>query len=178
MVEQPTLSRPYAKAIFEIAKDEGRIKQWNETLHLLDALSHQPEVKQLLKNPGIDKTDIAMLLVEVLDGKLDQEGKNLVQLLVANHRFELTFEITRQFEKLCTEEDGKVEANVISTMPLTGKELEAVKKALHAYFGREVILKTREDPSLMGGMVIRAGDLVIDGSIRGRLAQLAQAMSL
>jgi F-type H+-transporting ATPase subunit delta len=100
-----------------------------------------------------------------------------VRLLVENRRLGLLPEIIAQFESLRAEAEARIEATVVTPFPLAATQMKTINESLRRKFGREVNLTTETDKSLLGGIVIRAGDLVIDGSIRGRLAELATHLS-
>jgi len=172
MADATTVAIPYARAIFEIARDAGKLDQWSDNLALLAQIASHPDMAAVLGNPAITREDVAALVIDIADGALGGKGINLVKVLAENGRIGVLPEIARQFEEMKTEAENKIEAEVVSAMPLTAQQRAAIEAGLKRRFGKEVTLTEKEDASLMGGAVIRAGDLVIDGSVKGKLAKL------
>ncbi len=117
------------------------------------------------------------LFLGVCSERITDEGANFVRLLVENRRLDLLPEIRAQYDALQAEAEARVTAVVVSAFPLEAAQLKALEQGLKRRLGREVSLSAQVDPQLLGGAVIRAGDLVIDGSVRGRLADLAAHIS-
>lgn len=177
MAEMQTLARPYAEAVFELARARNQLKQWSEMLAFITAVAADERMRQIADDPRVDRTRFLNLFLGVCEQRVDEPGANFIRLLVDNRRLALLPEIVTQYESLRAEAEARVEATVISAFPLEAAQLETVGAALRRKLGREVNLKTEVDKTLMGGIVIRAGDLVIDGSVRGRLADLAANLS-
>lgn len=173
MAEMQTLARPYAEAVFELARARNQLKQWSEMLAFITAVAADERMRQIADDPRVDRAKFLNLVLGVCEQRVDEPGANFIRLLVDNRRLALLPEIVTQYESLRAEAEARVEATVISAFPLEAAQLETVGAALRRKLGREVNLKTEVDKTLMGGIVIRAGDLVIDGSVRGRLAELA-----
>ncbi len=172
-VEQTTIARPYAQALFAHARDHERLGEWSESLGFLAAIMREPEMTALTTNPKVGKDMLSTILREVASDYLDQEGLNLLQLLVDNGRLSLLPTIAQLFEQLKREAEGSVDVHLTSAYVIQPAEERMLAEALKVRFGKEVRITSEKDPDLIGGMCIRAGDLVIDGSIRGRLRQLA-----
>lgn len=174
MSQALTLARPYARAAFNAAKDEGRIKAWSDALGFAARVAADPQAQAVLKHPQLTSAKAASLLA--VDGA-DASFGRFVEMLADNRRLELMPEIAGLFEQLRAEADRVVKARVTSATALSDAELVAIRDGLKRRFGREVELETAIDESLIGGALIDAGDVVIDGSVRGKLARLQSALA-
>lgn len=174
MSQALTLARPYARAAFNAAKDEGRVTAWSQALAFAARVAADPQVQALLKHPQLNAQQAVGLLV--MDAS-DATFSRFVRLLADNRRLELLPEIAGLFEQLRAEAERVVKARVRSATTLGDADLAAIRDGLRRRFGREVELETELDPSLIGGAVIDAGDVVIDGSIRGKLERLQSALA-
>jgi F-type H+-transporting ATPase subunit delta len=174
MSQALTLARPYARAAFSLAQDGGSSASWSQALGLAARIAADPQVAALLGNPKLTHADAVTLLS--MDGAEARFG-DFLALLADNRRLPLLPEIAGLFEELRAEADRIVKAKVTSATELPAAELETIRIALRKRFGREVELETAVDASLIGGAVIDAGDVVIDGSLRGKLSRLQTALS-
>lgn len=177
MAEKQTLARPYAEAVFELAKGRNALKPWSEMLAFIAAVAADEGMQRLANDPRVDRAQFREMFLQVCGQNVNDEGANLARLLIENRRLNLLPEIRAQYESLKAEAEARVEATVTSAFPLEPAQINTLSEALKRKLGREVNLTTAIDKTLMGGIVIRAGDLVIDGSVRGRLADLAAHMS-
>lgn len=177
MAELATIARPYAGAVFNIAKREKALDQWSGMLGVLSATTAQPRVVQLLAAPDMPASAKAYKLAEVCGTELDDRGKKLLQALALNDRLALIGEIQTQFEVLRAQEEQSLDVEVISAFELSDAEENRIRDALAKRFEKEVTLESRVDASLLGGAIIRAGDTVIDGSARGKLNKLTEALT-
>ena len=177
MSELTTAARPYAKAVFEMAQEAGTLNEWSAQLAAMSAVVAAEGSASLLSHPRISKEQKLEVFSEVAGKALDEKGQNLLKTLAENDRFALLPEMASIFEKLKADAEGNVEAELISAQEMTDDQQQAIAAALRKRFGKEVKLVTRIDPSLMGGAIIRAGDLVIDGSIQSRLKDMKAALS-
>ena len=177
MSELTTAARPYARAVFEMADKAGKLTEWSDTLGFMGAIASNDDVKKLLATPKMAKQSGADAFVKLCDGKLDDGAKNLVTLLAENDRLSLLPEIGVLYKTLKDEAEGSIEALVTSAKKLTKAEEDAISGALKKRLGRDVKLKVSVDESLLGGAIIRAGDLVIDGTLKGRLNKMTSAMA-
>jgi F-type H+-transporting ATPase subunit delta len=177
MAEMQTLARPYAEAVFELARARNGLENWSGMLALITAVAADANMTRLARDPRVERARFLALFLGVCDKRLDEAGANFVHLLVDNHRLDLLPEIVTQFEALRAEAEARVEATVVSAFALEGAQLRHIGEALARRLGREVNLTAQVDKALVGGIVIRAGDLVIDGSVRGRLQELAAQLS-
>ncbi len=177
MSELTTAARPYARAVFEMAKESKTLADWSESLSFMGAMAGNTEVTALLETPKMAKKAGADAFIQLCDDKLDDKAQNLVKTLAENGRIKLFPEISVLFEVLKDEAEGSVEAIVTSAKKLTKAEEKSIEAALKKRLGREVKLKVSIDKALLGGAIIKAGDLVIDGSIQGRLKKMTVAMA-
>lgn len=174
MSQALTLARPYARAAFAIAKDAGTLSAWSEALAFAARVAADPQVAALLGNPRLTQVDAATLLAPENAG---ETFGNFLGLLFDNRRLPLLPEIAGLFDELRFEAERVVKAKVTSAATLPADELDTIKAALKRRFGRDVEIETAVDASLIGGAVIDAGDVVIDGSVRGKLERLQTALS-
>lgn len=174
MSQALTLARPYARAAFAIAKESGALPAWSDALAFAARVAADPQVAALLGNPKLTQADAATLLAA--DGAGEAFG-NFLGLLFDNRRLALLPEISVMYDALRFEAERVVKAKVTSAAALPAAELETIKAALRKRFGREVEVESAIDEALIGGAVIDAGDVVIDGSLRGKLGRLQSALS-
>ncbi|MDH3672216.1 MAG: F0F1 ATP synthase subunit delta [Gammaproteobacteria bacterium] len=177
MAETRTLARPYAEAIFSLASERKELQQWATMLGLLADVGADERISALVGDPRISKEHVTGLLVDICGNQLTADGKNLARLLVENERFHLIADIATQFEQLKADAEGTLEVEAISAFELDDAQMKSISQAMQKKLGREVKLVTKLDKSLIGGVVIRAGDLVIDGSVTGRLRELAAQLN-
>lgn len=173
-----TVARPYAEAVFERARVSGRLEAWSQMLDLLAAAMREPALAALVANPRLTPQQLTELMLDLGGDALDAECRNFVKVLVENDRLAVLPEIAALYEERKREAEGLVKVQVTSAFPLAAGQAEQLASALRAKLGREVEITTLEDPSLIGGVRIRAGDMVIDGSVQGRLQQLANELGI
>jgi F-type H+-transporting ATPase subunit delta len=173
-----TIARPYAEAVFARADETDKLDLWSEMLELLSAVVLDPRMAGAAANPLFDREDLANLMLEIGGGRLTDEGANLVKLLIHNSRLTLLPEIARLFDELKAEKDRMLKVHVISAFALKPAQEKQLAESLKKKLGREVSITSEKDPELIGGVHIRAGDMVIDGSVRGRLQQLANELGI
>lgn len=176
MIEKLTQARPYAKAIFNVAKSTGRFTEWGHTLKILAEISAHSEVQRILRDSTMTEESIAKLFLDIFPGSLNEEEKNLLQLLAHKRRLSLLPEIANAFDKFCEEAEKILPVSLQSVTPLTENQKQAFSKVLAKQFGKKIELDNQINPELLGGFWIKAGDIVIDGSILGRLEQLKTSM--
>ena len=174
MSQALTLARPYARAAFALARDGGRYAEWSNALGFAARVAADPQVALLLGHPKLSQSDAVTLLSP--DGADEAFGRFLA-LLADNRRLPLLPEIAGLYEDLRNEAERVVKARVTSATALPAAELETIRSALKKRFGREVEVESAVDASLIGGAVIDAGDVVIDGSLKGKLGRLQSALA-
>jgi len=176
MAELATLARPYANAVFDIAKKDGELDRWSRMLALLAAVAGHERMQTLLAAPDVEEVQKAHQLADICGDELNDRGKRFVQVLAGNKRLPLLPEIQNQFETLRAEEQATLDVEVTSAFALSEAELDSLKSALGKRFEKDIVMSSAVDAGLIGGAVIRAGDTVIDGSVRGKLAKLAETI--
>jgi F-type H+-transporting ATPase subunit delta len=174
MSQALTLARPYARAAFGLARDAGAFAPWSDALGFAARVGVDPQAAALLGHPALGRDDAVALLAA--DGA-PQAFRDFLALLADNRRLPLLPEIAGLYEELRAEAEHVVKAKVTSASALPAAELDGIKAALRKRFGREVEVETAVDESLIGGAVIAAGDTVIDGSLRGKLARLQASLA-
>jgi len=169
-----TLARPYARAVFALADAHGRLPLWSSWLGFAAAAASDARVAAVLGDPKVP----APTLVELLaPDAADAEFRRFLAVLADNRRLPVLPEIAGLYEALRAERERLVKATVTSAVVLDAAQIEQITRSLRQRFGREVALTTALDPALIGGAVIDAGDIVIDGSLRTKLARLGAALA-
>ena len=175
MAELATLARPYAKAAFDLARSSDRLERWSRMLALLSAAAQTAEAKALIGTPALPSEAKAHRLIDIVDD-LDDSGRRFVLVLADNKRLELLPEIAEQFEARKAEAEQVLDVEIAAAVGLSDTQKTDYAEALERRFSQQVNVSVAVDPSLVGGAVIRAGDTVIDGSVRGRLTRLVEAL--
>ncbi|MBB1072981.1 F0F1 ATP synthase subunit delta [Rhodoferax sp. 4810] len=170
-----TIARPYAEAVFAIAHEQDALQRWSDALTMLSAVLSDPQISVHIGDPNVPRQRLCDLIVTSAAARVDlaPELVNLVQLLGEYDRLMLLPDIARLFEQQKNAEQGLRHVVVRTPYPLSAEDQETLATALRTRFGAQVTLSIEEDPTLIGGLEIRTDDVVIDGSIRGRLQQLA-----
>jgi F-type H+-transporting ATPase subunit delta len=175
MTQSLTLARPYARAAFALAQEQGRLAPWTQLLGFSAAAVAQPEMAVVLGHPRLTADQLVELLLPL--GEVDPAYRQFLSVLAANRRMALLPEIAALYAQHRADAERVVKATVTSAQALDAIEVEALRISLRKRFGRDVELATAIDPALIGGAVIDAGDVVIDGSIRTKLARLGAALA-
>jgi len=176
MADFSTTAHPYAKAVFELARESGSYQAWSESLQAIATLLGDEKVAALTSNPALTRTDLASALAQALSGKVPNEAVSLVRLLVENGRLKAVAAIAEQYEILRAEAERRVEVEITSAAPVEPAQQDKLAAAVKQKLARDVVISWKTDPALIGGAVIRAGDLVIDGSVTGELERLKTAV--
>jgi F-type H+-transporting ATPase subunit delta len=177
MSELTTAARPYARAAFDVANKHGAQQEWTDMLAFISTVAHDPTMTALLDSPGLSQTQSAEMFIAVCEDKIDQRVKNFIKLLAENDRIKLLPEIAALYEHYRAEAEGSIDAEVISASETSDAQLTKIAASLKTRLGKEVRLTSRVDPTLIGGAIIRAGDMVIDGSLSGRLSKLSTTLT-
>ncbi|MHA7816478.1 MAG: F0F1 ATP synthase subunit delta [Pseudohaliea sp.] len=177
MAEPTTLARPYARAAFEYASEKGELDRWQEQLAVAAGVSVDPRVRALLDDPSLTASEQGERFLALLGDSASEPLRNYLELMAANRRLLLLPQVLQQFEALKAERERVIEVEVISAFDLPEDVSERIAAALGKRLQREVLVSRATDASLLGGVLIRAGDTVIDGSVRGRLSRLADALT-
>ena len=173
MAERATIARPYAKAAFEYARDTGAFAEWSKGLKTAAEIVADARLAALTKSPQWSQADLVSIISDVAGTALNPAMQNFVRVLAENHRLLLLPEISAHYEEFRSDVENTVDVDVISAIALTGAQQDKLAAALSKRLNRKVRMQNSIDPTLLGGAVVRAGDLVIDGSLKGRLQRLA-----
>ena len=177
MAEMSTLARPYAKAIFELARDEKKLPEWSAMLAGLAAAVRDPQVAAAIGHPAIGRGQLANLLIEAMGAKASDESRNLLRLLSEYNRLKLAPAIHQQFEALRADFESRVDVEIVSAAPVAAAQQKVLADAIKKRLARDVHIEWKTDEKLVAGALVRAGDLVIDGSVAGELEQLRHALT-
>ncbi len=176
MSENSTVARPYARAVHDIATERGQADAWSTLLAIGAAAVDDEGFQRLLGSPEHTQAALADLIIGICGEHADELGRNFFRVLAENERLGCLPEIQLEYERLRAEAENVVDVEISSAVPLTEEQRERYAASLREKLGKTVRLHCDIDETLLGGAVIRAGDLVIDGSLRGRLERLASAV--
>lgn len=177
MADISTLSRPYAKAVFELARDSGKLKDWSAQLAALAAAVSDAQLGRLIGHPVLTKAQLAAVFGEALAKQLNSEGQSLLRLLTENGRLKCAGAIAEQYEAMRAEAESRVDVEITSAVAVASDQQSALAASIKKRLARDVSVQWKTDEALIAGAVIRAGDLVIDGSVRGELDRLQTALA-
>jgi F-type H+-transporting ATPase subunit delta len=172
MAERATIARPYAKAAFACAREQGRLAEWSSWLATARAVVLSEELQKLERSPGITSTQLEELVAGMCGDGIDASGRALLRLLTENGRLYFLPEITARFQELEAEHRNVADVEVVSASGLDARQQARLAAAMQTRLRRDVRLHCSVDPALLGGAVVRSGDLLIDGSLRGKLERL------
>ena len=178
MSELTTLARPYAKAAFEFAIAKDSLDSWSNMLEFLSLVAKDAVILKLMDSPDLTREKSAEAILSVAKDQLDEHGSNFVRQLASNRRLELLPQILILYEQHKAEYEKTVDVEMTSAIDLTEQQLTEFNNRLESKLGRKVNINCQTDPAVMGGLIIRAGDLVIDASIRGKLNELADSLKV
>jgi F-type H+-transporting ATPase subunit delta len=176
MADKTTIARPYAKAAFAEARADSMLGAWSEALHTAATVVDDRRVHSLLDDPHVTPAQLAKLVLDIAGAGLGEHGRNFVQTLAEARRLDCLPQIAALFDAYKDDAEGIADVTVTSAAPLDARQQESLSAALARRLKREVRLHCSTDPELLGGAVLRSGDLVIDGSVRGRLERIANEL--
>lgn len=176
MSDNAITARPYSQAIFELAKETGNYEYWSNILLSMSSVINEPEVRSIISNPRISRSSIAEILISCFGESLEEDGRNLIQLLVRNQRLTTIESIFKQYELLRANAEQTIQAELETAQPVSDDYKNRISIALEKRLGMRIKLKVTTNAGLIGGAVVRAGDLVIDGSVTARLQKLSTAI--
>lgn len=180
-----TTARPYARALFQLAQQDGTVDSWSQHLALMGLMMQDPNTQLLLDHPKLSRQQKADYFLDLLNAAkekaqltadLGDKLRHWIQLLAEYKRTALLPAVESLFQTYRAEAEGFLDAEVISAQATTSEQEQALADSLKKRLGREIRLTSRVDESLLGGAIIRAGDWVVDGSLKGRLHRLASTM--
>lgn len=176
MAEVSTIARPYAKAAFEHAVAAGELSQWSQALALAAEVAANAEVNSLLDSPALSDEQKAAIFVDICGAEAGEGFKNFVTLLAENKRLSVISAISQAYEVLKAQQEQSVDVEVTSAFDLSAEQQQLLAQKLKDKWRKEISLSVTTDASLIGGVIIRAGDLVIDDSVRGKLTKIAETV--
>jgi|SRR5687768_12087613 len=176
MAENRTIARPYAEAVFKLAKDKNDLASWADMLEMAAFVASDVQIRALIGDPKVPSKRLGELLIAICGDRLNDEGRNFILLLAENGRIEILPEVNEMFDQLKTRHEGVLDAKVISAFPLDGDQLQSLLTDLEAKFQRRIEAKVSVDPELIGGVKVEIGDEVLDASVRGKLEAMAVAL--
>ena len=176
MAEAVTIARPYAVAVFRLAKEKNALAKWSEMLSFASAVVADAQMRALIDDPKLGSDDLERVFLSVCGERLDASGVNLIKLLVEYDRISLLPEIAANFEELKAQEEGVLEAEIIAAAQPDDAQVKTLVSHLQTKFGKKVEASVKVDPALIGGIKIVVGDTVIDASVRGQLQELAYTL--
>jgi len=177
MAEALTIARPYARAAFLFASEHQVLGDWSDMLGLLAAIAADAEIQRLIDSPQLTETQRADLFIRIGGDYLDEKCHNFIRVLSEARRLHQLPEIAALFEIQRRDAERTIRAELITAFPASEAQQAAISAALKHRLGRDIELQCTVDSALLGGAIIRAGDLVIDGSVRGKLERLGTALS-
>ena len=177
MAEASTIARPYASAVFDLASGSKKLSEWSKQLETLSAIVNDDQISGLVASPSVEAEQLVDLIISIAKDNLDQEGKNFVKVLAENDRLSVISEIATIFEELKDEAEKTVQAEVVTAYKLKDDQKSKLQAALKKRLGCEVEITSRVDESIIGGAVIRAGDMIIDGTVTAQLDRLTSELS-
>ena len=177
MAEIATLARPYANALFNLARSDGALGEWSNMLGVLLGVVEEEKVRSFLDAPGGSAKEKAVKLSELCGEEIDDRARKFLLALAEHDRVGLLSEVSSQFESLKAEAERFLSVRIQSARELSESQIEQLSEALKSRYGREIILEIFLNKDLIGGAVITAGDIVIDGSIRGKLNKLRDSLA-
>jgi F-type H+-transporting ATPase subunit delta len=172
-----TLARPYAKAAFDVAQAAGELAAWDEALAAAAVAVQDARLAAWLESPARDRARAAQLIADVVTGDGKPRFRRFLEVLADNDRLALLPEIAPLFARLREEAENRLDVRVVSAIALEPEQAERMTAALRKRFSCEISLRNEIDPAVLGGAIIYAGDQVIDGSLKGRLANLQRALA-
>jgi len=176
--EFSSIARPYAEAVFSHASENDKLELWSEMLAFMSVAVNDDSLSKLITNPLVESVKLSDLLIDIGGGRLTQEAQNLIRLLANNKRLIVIPVIAEQFEALKNQSEGAIDVEITSAFEMKPAQEQVIVSALKNKFGREVNISNKTDENLIGGIRIKAGDVVIDGSIKGQLQKLANELGI
>lgn len=177
MAEPVTVARPYAEAVFKLASEGNALAAWSDALANIDGVVADARVQACINDPNVSAQQLEGLVLGVVGDKLPGEARNFVQVLVANGRLDVMPLIRQHFEALKRDQEGVLEARIISALPIDDAQVRQLVAQLEAKYQRKVTVQVDTDASLIGGVKIVVGDKVIDATVRGKLDAMAAALA-
>lgn len=176
MAEALTIARPYAEAVFRLAKDKSALPAWSEILAFIAQVAADPAMQRVIGDPNVTSRQVGDLFLGICGDKAPGEARNLVLVLVENRRLPLLPHIVELYEKLRAAQEGVKEARIVSAFPMDGAQLKDLIAQLEKRFKSRIEAKVEVDKELIGGVKVEVGDEVVDASVRAQLETMAVAL--
>jgi len=176
MTELSTLARPYAQAAFKRAKEVGAAGVWSDSLAFLAQVMQDKALQAVVDNPRVEKERLLQLMLDISKGYIHDEAENFLKILVENDRLKLIPQISELYEQYKAEDEGYINVDLYSAYPITKDEQKKFVTSLEKLLSKKVNATVKVDKTLIGGIVAKAGDKVIDSSISGQLHQLEKRL--
>ncbi len=177
MLEKTTIARPYAQAAFEIAQADENTAQWSSLLRLLKLIVSDHQMRLLIANPKISNQQLQDIVIELCGDNMFEAGTNFVKVLVASERLQYAGQMADLFDEMRAEAEGILEVVVTSAYPLEQSQEKQIAESMAKRYGKKIEISSTVDLSLIGGVIIKAGDSVVDASLYGRLRELQNELA-
>lgn len=177
MAEISTIARPYAVAAFKLAKEQNVLATWSEMLGFATAVVNDSQMQAYIQDPKVVSSDLETSFLKVAGDKLNENGKNLIKVLVEYGRLSILPAITQAFEELKALDEGSLDAHIIAAAEPSPAEVKDLVKRLETKFGKKIEASVSVDPEIIGGIKIIVGDTVIDASVKGQLQNLSYTLT-
>ena len=177
MAEISTIARPYAVAAYQFAKEHKALAKWSEMLAFATAVSNDAQMQAYVQDPKVVSSQLQASFLAICGDRLNEQGQNLIKVLVEYNRMSILPAIADAFEELKAQDEGVLDAQIIAAAKPSAAEIKDLVKRLEAKFGKKVEAVISVDAELIGGVKIIVGDTVIDASVKGQLQNLAYALS-
>ncbi|MDD2833812.1 MAG: F0F1 ATP synthase subunit delta [Methylotenera sp.] len=177
MAEISTIARPYAVAAYKLAREQKSLAKWSEMLGFAAAVANDAQIKAYILDPKVVSADLQAAFLKVCGDQLNEQGQNLVKVLVEYGRLSILPEISSAFETLKAQDEGTLEAEIIAASKISAADTKDLIKRLEARFGKKIEASVSVDPEIIGGIKIIVGDTVIDASVKGQLQNLAYTLT-
>ena len=177
MAEISTIARPYAVAAYKLGKDQNTLAKWSEMLGFATQVANDTQMLSYINDPKVLSNDLQNAFVKVCGDKLNEQGQNLIKILVEYNRMAILPAIKEAFEALKTQDEGSLQASIIAASKLSDAEVKDLVKRLESKFSKKIEANVTVDAELIGGFKIIVGDTVIDSSVKGQLQNLAYTLA-
>jgi F-type H+-transporting ATPase subunit delta len=177
MAELSTIARPYAVAAYKLAKEKKALAKWSEMLGFVGAVANDVQIKAYINDPKVVSAELEATFLKVCGDKLNEQGQNLIKVLVEYGRLSILPEISAAFEALKAQDEGTLDAQIVAASKPTAAQTKDLVKRLEAKFGKKIEASVSVDPEMIGGFKIIVGDTVIDATVKGQLQNLAYTLT-
>ncbi len=177
MAEIVTIARPYAEAVFRLAREQGTLAAWSEKLEKLAGLASSPDVAALIVHPNVAADQLAGLFRAAIGAGADDESGNFIRMLADNDRLAALPQVAALYEEMKRGEEGVKEAEIVSAFPLNEEQVATLARQLEGRFQAKLDVTVTVDPSLIGGVKVVVGDKVLDASVRSKLDAMRTALN-